>query len=722
MELRINTSSSNRKENKEKSLKKEKNEFLNKLMECKTTAKSDNKNSDQDKMEESDSLVFDDKINFYEVQKKNMINYMTPIKVNNMKNEKNNNNQMKKNIKSENNISNFDENDELSDLFSNTSTDNKNVMVSELDIELSNSNSNYFTEHKIAKNNINMNAECKSNNINMFKKREIEFKKEIEQNLKKFLKKNQEKNEMKNNNDNNVTISTNDKNDINKNLNKKEKRNHINMKENIKMKRLKKQSHNINYCCLTEINNNKKTKYNNTKTNQNKISSFIAVKNKLNFDYPNHNNTNYNSNNNNSFKNQKGFISKNNASKKYNEIIKINMPKKVINNNNNNNRIIPSKNNNNTNNNRKLNLNYKRQKQMNYTNIYELKSKIFYLQSKIKKNLLANNKKNDLSEYNITHKNNEKKNTLSNFGINSINNTHDDYFNNSEKRKIIYNNSSKKKNKNFDLLNKNDNLHKSLKEKINMNINDNTDDKKIIIQNINCIDYNNINVNINNNIINKPHKFSKLRNNSKKKLSNINNNNNSINTNNTSNNYSNFKKNSTNKNIISKRGKINATKNFCDSYIKNTNKYNTSLNNSKFVAEKNNVFKRMHNDKKLTYKENLDIKNKILNYYLNKKDTSKNKTKYIKVNEIENRKNYNNTINNNLIINEESLSSNKKEPKDQLIKQKTLKCIDNVSFSNIIFNNGKKKFIRQRKEKRNTQVCSNNIKKNLFEYKFIHFK
>ena len=38
-------------------------------MECKTTAKSDNKNSDQDKMEESDSLVFDDKINFYEVQK-----------------------------------------------------------------------------------------------------------------------------------------------------------------------------------------------------------------------------------------------------------------------------------------------------------------------------------------------------------------------------------------------------------------------------------------------------------------------------------------------------------------------------------------------------------------------------------------------------------------------------------------------------------------------------
>ena len=67
--------------------KKEKNEFLNKLLEYKTTAKSENKNSEQDKLDESDSLLFDDKINFYEVQKKNIINYMTPIKVNNTKNE-----------------------------------------------------------------------------------------------------------------------------------------------------------------------------------------------------------------------------------------------------------------------------------------------------------------------------------------------------------------------------------------------------------------------------------------------------------------------------------------------------------------------------------------------------------------------------------------------------------------------------------------------------------
>ena len=713
MKLKLNTSSSNSKEekyningkeniflNKEKykfeNQKKEKNEFLQKI-----TGRSDNRNTDQDKNEESDSLVFDDKINFYDVPKKNVINYMTPKKINNTKKEKKNNKKKIKNTKSENNIINFDENDELSDLFSNSSTDNKNVMVSELDIELS--NSNYLTEHKNTKNNYNMNTEGKSNNINLFKKREIEFKKEIEQNLKKFLKKNQEKNSIKNNkvNNNNVNISNNEKNDIQNNIINKEKGDNLNIKDNIKMKRLKKKSQNINYCCLTDINNKK----NNTKNKQNILSSFI-IKSKLNFDYPNHNYSNYNYKNK-SFKTQKEFISKNNISKKYNEINKINISKKI----NNNNKKIP----NNNNNNRKLNLNYKKQKPMNYTNMFEIKSKIFYLQNKIKKNLFSNNTKNDLSEFNITHKNNDKKNTLSNFGINSINNTHDDYFTYSEKRKIANNNSQKK---NFDSLTKNENYQKPLKEKISLNFNNNINDKNIIIQSFNCIDYNNINININNNIINKPYKFSKVRNNSKKKISTKINNNNSLNK---INNYSNFKKKIINNNTISKRGKLIKIKNLCDSYIKNTQKKNTSLNNSKIFTEKNNVFKRIHNEKKLTYKENSDIKNKILNYYLNKKDLAKNKTKYVKINEVEFNKNYN-TINNNLIINEETLSSNKKETKDILMKQKTMKSIENKNCSNNVFHDGKKKFIRPRKEKRNTQVCSNNIKKNLLEYKFRHFK
>ena len=119
----------------------------------------------------------------------------------------------------------------------------------------------------------------------------------------------------------------------------------------------------------------------------------------------------------------------------------------------------------------------------------------------------------------------------------------------------------------------------------------------------------------------------------------------------------------------------------------------------------------------MTHKENSDIKNKILHYYLNQKDIDKNKIKYIKVNEIECRKNYN-TINNT----DKSLSLNKKE-KEKLTKQKTIKRIENNNnYSSNIVNNVKKKFIRERKEKRNTLICSNSIKKNLFEFKFSHFK
>jgi hypothetical protein len=338
------------------------------------------------------------------------------------------------------------------------------------------------------------------------------------------------------------------------------------------------------------------------------------------------------------------------------------------------------------------------------------------LQNKIKKKIFVNNKKNDLSEFNATHKKNDKKNIQSNFGINSINNTHDEYFNNSEKRKTV-NNDSKKKS--VESLTKNENFKKSSKEKTD--INNNKNDKNVIIQNFNCIYYNNINININNNIINKSYKLSKARNTSKKKMSIKKNTIKSININN---NHSNFKKNTMNNNTSFKRAKLIEIKNLCDSYIKNSYKNNTSLNNSKFLMEKKGIFQRMHNEKKLTYKENLDIKNKILHYYLNKKDIDKNKTKYIKVNDIECRKNYNtisNNLTNNLTINEETLSSNKKE-KEKLMKQKTFKRIENINNTSNIFNNGKKKFIRPRKEKRNTQICSNNIKKNLFEFKFIHFK
>jgi hypothetical protein len=574
-------------------------------------------------------------------------------------------------------------------------------MISELDIELSdsNSNSNYFIEYKNIKNHTSLNSENKSNNINLYKKREIEFKKEIEENIKIFLKKNQEKNTNKSNNTSNIH----DKNFIFKKIINKEKQKYINIKNNIKMKRLKKQSHIANYCCLTENNNNKKNKFNNSiKINQKKISNFMAIKNKLKFDNPTQNHSYYIKfqNNNNSFKNQRELISKNSANKKYNDIIKMNMSKKI-----NNNRTIQ---NNDYKKKRKFNLSKKKQKQMNFTNINEIKSRIFDLQNKIKKTILVNNKNNDLNEYNVTHKNRNKKNDLNNFGINGINNTYDEYYIKNEKRKKTSNNSKKKK---IDLLTKNENSQKSFKEKIISKIND----KNIILQNLNFIDYNNINININNNIINKPYKFPKVRNNSKKKMSI------KKNANNTNTNYSSFKKNSINHNTISKTEKFIEIKNLCDNYIKNPHKNNIILNNSRILMEKN-IFQRMHNEKKMTHKENSYIKNKILHYYLNQKDIGKNKIKYIKVgnnaNEIECRKNYN-TINNNCT--NKSLSLNKKE-KEKLTKQKTIKRIENNNYSNNIFNNVKKKVIRERKEKRNTLISSNSIKKNLFEFKFSHLK
>jgi hypothetical protein len=254
----------------------------------------------------------------------------------------------------------------------------------------------------------------------------------------------------------------------------------------------------------------------------------------------------------------------------------------------------------------------------------------------------------------------------------------------------------------------------------------NNNNKNIIIQNFNCIDYNNINININssinniNNII-KPFKYQKKRNNSNKnKNISIKKINNSLNP---LINYTNFKNNKNNyNNTITKKEleKLHQIKFLCDSYIKNSQKNSTSFNNSKFFIEnKNNIFKRLHNEKKLTYKENSDIKNKILNYYLHKKEGfktfHKKKAKYIKVNENLN------DIGNNNIINEESSSYKKRDIKSKITKQKTFKQIENASFSNNAFN-GKKKFIRPRKEKRKTEVCSANIKKNLCEYKFIHIK
>ena len=61
-----------------------------------------------------------------------------------------------------------------------------------------------------------------------------------------------------------------------------------------------------------------------------------------------------------------------------------------------------------------------------------------------------------------------------------------------------------------------------------------------------------------------------------------------------------------------------------------------------------------------------------------------------------------------------SLTSKKREINNKITKQKTFNQIENANLSNNNLKN--EKFIRQKKEKRNTQICSNNIKKNLFKY------
>ena len=122
----------------------------------------------------------EENFNFYNVPKTNIINYMTPIKVNV---DKSNKNKKKDEMKIKNKTNN--DNDISNDLFSisNSSIEDKKVMISELDIELSNSSrKNFLTEFKMNRND-----------INIIKKRENEFKKQIEQNLKKFLESNRER-------------------------------------------------------------------------------------------------------------------------------------------------------------------------------------------------------------------------------------------------------------------------------------------------------------------------------------------------------------------------------------------------------------------------------------------------------------------------------------------------------------------------------------------------
>ena len=221
----------------------------------------------------------EDNFNFYDVVKTNTINYKTPVKVNTEKHKKSKNKEKSNSLFS----------------LSNSGAEDKKVMISELDIELSN----------ISRSNSNTNYKTVYNDIHSTKKGQIDFKKQIEQNLKKFLKSNQEK-------EKNKTIDNKEIKEIKD----------VNNKLKIKIK-LKKHSKNIQYC-FTDISNKinilKKNKISNkiiVNNNRNKLSAIAAMKNKTNIL------------NNNSIQTRMTNTKKNNISQKFKAFIELNMAKRV---------------------------------------------------------------------------------------------------------------------------------------------------------------------------------------------------------------------------------------------------------------------------------------------------------------------------------------------------------------------------------------------------------
>ena len=323
---------------------------------------------------------------------------------------------------------------------SNSSDNDKKIMISELDIEISNDskNNDYFlTENK----------EDEYNNTN--NKNQKDFKKEIEQNLRKFLKSNLE----------NKTNNDTKKNDI---------RNKLSIK-----KRLRKHIENINYC-FTEIkqqsNNYKKNSLSNksyinyVKKKPNEFKSIISKKKIIKI--INSFKTLVPKFKNNSFKTRKQNKTKYNLDKKFHDLIKINLAKNFNKNN--------------------------KSKQK------EFKSKIFNLQNKrLEKNKIT--KPMELTEY--IAKNHNYYN-VNNNTVNDKNSIKNDYFTINGSRRVI--DQQDKKYYSSELRHNDLNLNK----------------KNIIIQNFNCIDYNNINININNNNVIKSHNLHHKRDADKINISN----------------------------------------------------------------------------------------------------------------------------------------------------------------------------------------------------------
>ena len=188
-------------------------------------------------------------------------------------NKKNNNN----NIKNYNTPNNFNQvypnepfnNDLFSNLFIDSSSDNKNILISELDIELSNIEQSNINKNNNNTENQNMNfiddeedTNQKSNeHINVYKKIELRFKSELEKNLKKYFQKNGANFQIGDNNINdNINQIKNEtdipnKNKSNNNIKKEGKENKKDIKKIINSDG--KMPHNINFTIDLRENCNK---------------------------------------------------------------------------------------------------------------------------------------------------------------------------------------------------------------------------------------------------------------------------------------------------------------------------------------------------------------------------------------------------------------------------------------------------------------------------------
>ena len=239
---------------------------LNKMDNRNNSSSDDINNINKDEQIEKNykDNSLEDNIDFYKKKKGQLQNKIKQSTIPN----KNSNNYITPNNLNQIYTNEQYNNDLFSNLFIDNSSDNKNILVSELDIELSNMDQNNCNKKndKIEERNLNViedeeDTNQKSNeHINVYKKIELRFKSKLEKSLNKYFKKNGTNFYIGNRSNNNNQIPKEVENQ-NKSKSNKNVQNNIENKNNIKklINSDGKMSHNINFTInLRESYKNKK--------------------------------------------------------------------------------------------------------------------------------------------------------------------------------------------------------------------------------------------------------------------------------------------------------------------------------------------------------------------------------------------------------------------------------------------------------------------------------